>query len=350
MKRTAKEVEHNRFRLKAAIEGVRLLANQGQAFRGHDEFESYLNAGNFKQVRKSYERMASDDDRVVLQNVPGNVKYISPSIQKQLLNILGNRVRQMIREEVGDAKFCILVDEAVDAAGKEQMSIVLRFVDRHGFIRERFFKIVSVPDTTSLTLKLEIVKVLGMFNLQVENMRGQGYDGASNMSGIWNGLQTLFLEDCPYAYYVHCFAHRLQLALNGAAKGVHDTYRFFSTLLLVVNFVDSSAKRKGALKAAREDEIQDLIALGNLQTSMTLTLICILFASIDIIFLIILALCTLLIHNLQSGTGSNQTCSLQRPFATRWSSHFRSIKSIIELFGSTVATLDHMIDTPTLPV
>ena len=134
MKRTTKEVKHNRFRLKDAIEGVRLLANQGQAFRGHDEFESYLNAGNFKQVRKSYERMASDNDRVILQNAPVNVKYISPSIQKQLLNILGNRVRQMIREEVGDAKFCILIDEAVDVAGKEQMSIVLRFVDLHGFI------------------------------------------------------------------------------------------------------------------------------------------------------------------------------------------------------------------------
>ncbi|KAL6225485.1 hypothetical protein ACLB2K_004335 [Fragaria x ananassa] len=53
VKRTAKELEHNRFRLKAAIEGVRLLANQGQAFRGHDESESSLNAGNFKQVRKS---------------------------------------------------------------------------------------------------------------------------------------------------------------------------------------------------------------------------------------------------------------------------------------------------------
>ncbi|XP_050375656.1 uncharacterized protein LOC126793237 [Argentina anserina] len=222
----------------------------------------------------------------------------------------------MICEELGDTKFCILVDEAVDAGGKEKMSIVLRFVDRQGFIRERFFKIVSVPDTTSLTLKSEIVKVLSMFNLHVRNMRGQGYDGASNMSGIWNGLQAMFLAECPSAYYVHCFTHRLQLALNGAAKGVHDLCRFFSTLLLVVNFVDSSAKRKGALKAARDDEIQDLIALNTLQT----------------------------------GTGSNQTCTLQRPASTRWSSHFHSIKSLIELFGSTVTTLYHIMDTASLPI
>ncbi|XP_074355960.1 uncharacterized protein LOC141695626 [Apium graveolens] len=36
------------------------------------------------------------------------------------------------------------------------MAIVLRFVDVHGIIRERFFDIVNVPDTTSSTLKIEI--------------------------------------------------------------------------------------------------------------------------------------------------------------------------------------------------
>ncbi|XP_057755436.1 uncharacterized protein LOC130974584 [Arachis stenosperma] len=49
-------------------------------------------------------------------------------------------------------------------------------------------------------------------------LRGQGYDGASNMRGEWNGLQALFLKDCPFAYYIHCLAHRLQLALVSAAK------------------------------------------------------------------------------------------------------------------------------------
>jgi hypothetical protein len=49
-------------------------------------------------------------------------------------------------------------------------------------------------------------------------MRGQGYGGASNIRGALNGLKALFLKDCPYAYYVHCFAHRQQLALLVAAR------------------------------------------------------------------------------------------------------------------------------------
>jgi hypothetical protein len=68
---------------------------------------------------------------------------------------------------------------------------------------------VYISDTTSLTLKKKICDVLAQYNFHILNMRGQGYDGASNMRGAWNRLKALFLKDCPYAYYVHCSAHRL---------------------------------------------------------------------------------------------------------------------------------------------
>ncbi|GMI99441.1 hypothetical protein like AT1G19260 [Hibiscus trionum] len=38
------------------------------------------------------------------------------------------------------------------------------------------------------------------------------------MRGEWNGLQALFMKHCPYAYYVHCQAHQLQLALIAATR------------------------------------------------------------------------------------------------------------------------------------
>ncbi|CAM8993766.1 unnamed protein product [Rhodiola kirilowii] len=188
------------------------------------------------------------------------------------------------------------------------MAIILRFVDCKGLVKERFFKLVSVVDTRSQTLKDEISRILAQYDLNEENMRGQGYDGASNMSGQFNGLQALFLKDCPYAYYVHCFAHRLQLTLNYVAKEVPDVLQFFSTLTMIVNFVDSSAKRHSMLKSYREEEILDLLAVGTLET----------------------------------GTGMNQSSTLQRSGATRWGSHLRSIASLIKLFGATMATIDDL--------
>ena len=47
---------------------------------------------------------------------------------------------------------------------------------------------MHVRDTTTLTLKKEICGVLSRYNLHIENIRGQGYDGANNMHGEWNGL------------------------------------------------------------------------------------------------------------------------------------------------------------------
>ncbi|XVF66763.1 hypothetical protein PTKIN_Ptkin10aG0064200 [Pterospermum kingtungense] len=216
---SSQQVSDNHLRLKTSIETVRWLAKQACAFRGHDESGSSSNRGNFLEM------------------------------------ILDNKVRKKVGEEIGSAKFCILVDEALDESNQEQMAIILRFVDCHGIIRERFFHVVSVHDTTALTLKENITSILTRYDLQIENMRGQGYDGASNIRGPWNGLQALPLNECLSAYYVHSFAHQLQLALVEASKDVHDEWLFFSKLNSVVNFVNVSPKFHSKLRSAREDEI-----------------------------------------------------------------------------------------------
>ncbi|XP_016755171.1 uncharacterized protein [Gossypium hirsutum] len=52
-----------------------------------------------------------------------------------------------------------------------------------GFIRERSFDLVHVKDTTSLALEKAIHEVLLLHCLNVDDIHGQEYDGASNMRG-----------------------------------------------------------------------------------------------------------------------------------------------------------------------
>jgi len=59
-------------------------------------------------------------------------------IQKEILYIFSTKVKETIRKEIGNAKFCIIVDEARDESMKEQMAIILRFVDKDGFVWELF--------------------------------------------------------------------------------------------------------------------------------------------------------------------------------------------------------------------
>ncbi|XP_047320720.1 zinc finger MYM-type protein 1-like [Impatiens glandulifera] len=159
------------------------------------------------------------------------------------------------------------------------------------------------------TLKKEICNVLTRYNLEINNMRGQGYDDASNMNGIFNGLQAPFLKDCPYAYYVHCFAHRLQLALINAAEKEISTWIFFSNLTTIINLITSSSKHNTELQSAQANEIARSIVDGNREI----------------------------------GRGANQIGNLQRPGTTRWSSHFDSICSLIDMYDAIVNVLENII-------
>ena len=147
-------------RLKTSIECARWLAFQACAFRGHAESLDSKNRGNFIELIKFSSTFNDKVASVILENAPQNAKYTSPTIQKEILHILASNVRNAIHEEIEDAKFCILVDEAWDESKREQMTIILRFVDKNGFIKERFFYVVHVRDTIALNLKKEICAVL----------------------------------------------------------------------------------------------------------------------------------------------------------------------------------------------
>ncbi|KAL9685706.1 hypothetical protein QQ045_023157 [Rhodiola kirilowii] len=125
------EILDNRLRLKTSIEAATWLAYQSCAFRGHDESDTSKNCGNFMELLR-YSASLNSDVAKVLDNAPRNASYTSPKIQKQILQVLAMKVKKYIREEIGCAKFCIIVDEARDESKREQMTLVLRFVDRDG--------------------------------------------------------------------------------------------------------------------------------------------------------------------------------------------------------------------------
>lgn len=104
--------------------------------------------------------------------------------------------------------------------------IFCRYVNE-GKVVERFLCLHHIKDTTSESLKLALVKLLDHYKLSISRLRGQGYDGASNMRGEFNGLQRKILDENPHAFYVHCFAHRLQLVVVAVASSSCSYIHFF---------------------------------------------------------------------------------------------------------------------------
>ncbi|CAN1291986.1 Zinc finger MYM-type protein 1 [Linum perenne] len=220
----------------------------------------------------------------------------SPDIQKDIVHAIASEITKEIIKDLENDFFCILVDEARDVSIKEQMAIVLRFVDRNG-------------DTKALTLKNEIEAMLVKNGLSLSRIRGQGYDGASNMKGEINVLKSLILAENPSAHYVHCFAHQLQLTLVAVAKNHYEVSYFFNSVSQLINVVGSSCKRQDSIKEHQAVKVAAALANGELETGRRL----------------------------------NQEMSLKRPCETRWGSHFGTLINLASIFSSVIEVLDDML-------
>ncbi|XP_057791317.1 uncharacterized protein LOC131008458 [Salvia miltiorrhiza] len=308
-KQTDQNRRDYRMRLNASIDCVRFLLRQGLAFRGDDESKTSTNRGNFLELL-NFLADHNDDIKYVINGAPENLKLIAPSIQKDIVNAAAAKTINIIMEEIGGSLFSILVDESRDISMKEQMAIVLRFVNKDGCIVERFVGVEHVTSTTALALKEAICCFFSRYNLSISRLRGQGYDGASNMQGAFNGLKALILKENPCAFYIHCFAHQLQLALVAVAKKHILVSALFFSFTSVVNVVGASSKRCDILHQKEAEKI--FSALNN--------------------------------GDLVSGRGLNQETTLKRPGDTRWSSHYDTLISLITLFSSTIKVLEIIVE------
>ena len=164
---TTEQILKNRLRLKTSIDAIRWLTFQVCAFRGYDESSSVRNRGNFLEMIELLATYCDEVAKVVFENSPYTSRYTSPKIQKEILHIIPSKVRKYVREEVGNSKYCINIDEPRDESKREQMAIVLRFVDKDGFIQKCFLDLVHVKDTVVTTLKQEICIVLSQHSLNI---------------------------------------------------------------------------------------------------------------------------------------------------------------------------------------
>ena len=146
------------------------------------------------------------------------------------------------------------------------MSIVIRFVDRVGVIRERFSGVVHVEDTQSATFYWYLLSFIHNFGLDLGKLRGQAFDGALNMRGEFNGLQALVRSQAPSAFYVHCFAHRLNLVIVSVAAEVDPIAKFFYYVQQIFNICGASCKRNDALRQSHLDSIEKAVTEGDVVT------------------------------------------------------------------------------------
>ena len=79
--------------------------------------------------------------------------------------------------------FAVCADEVANISNKEQLPLVLRFVDSSGWICEELFEFIHCDSGTfGAAISEKILSGLEQLGLDPKDLRGQGYDGAGNIA------------------------------------------------------------------------------------------------------------------------------------------------------------------------
>ena len=242
------------------VKTILLCGRQGLTLRGHTESQDILdesavanNEGNFRAFLRF--RIDAGDKCLErhLKQASKNAKYTSPRIQNELISCCGQLIVTDIAARVNAAKcFTVLADETTDSGRKEQLAVCVRYVhvDDYGKpqLREDFVGFADVSDdVTAAGIAATILIVLKSAGIDIRHCYGQGYDGASTMSGHLGGVQAIIRKECPLALYTHCASHCLNLALSHACS-VPAVRNCLGTVTELVSFFSHSAKRTRILE------------------------------------------------------------------------------------------------------
>lgn len=191
----------------AIFNSVKFLCRQGIAIRRHEDVNS-----NFRQLLE-----LRKDDVPELQDwmVRTGYTFFSHDILNEIIETLGDAVlREVIAKIKRSDFYALVVDETSDISIHEQVTFCLRTVDEYFEISEDLIGLFETYNTEASTLFENLKDVLIRLDLPTDRLRGQCYDGASNMKGKFNELQKLVLDVQPRATHIHCSAHSLNLAVK----------------------------------------------------------------------------------------------------------------------------------------
>ncbi|XP_066318594.1 uncharacterized protein [Miscanthus floridulus] len=248
-----KEKDHWRKVLFRIVGIVKFLAKHNLAFRGSNSKLYDDSNGNFLGLVE----MLAEFDPVIQEHVrritndETHVHYLGPRIQNELIHLLASAIKSEIIKKIKSAKyFSVILDCTPDVSHQEQMSLIIRYVDStSGHVEESFLGFLDVNDTTGQALFDVLENELKILDLDIDNVRGQGYDNGSNMKGKHQGVQRKLLDVNPRAFYSACGCHSLNLTLcDMATKTCGRAKDFFGIIQRIYTAFANSTKKWQILK------------------------------------------------------------------------------------------------------
>ena len=99
-----------------------------------------------------------------------------------------------------------------------------------------------MPRVRAIDIANAIISTLEELGLSLQNLRGEGYDGAATMSGEKSGVQKQLRDIQPKALYIHCAGHSINLAIVSSCA-IPSVSNCIDTIKSMTIWIKSSPKR-----------------------------------------------------------------------------------------------------------
>ncbi|XP_021997450.1 uncharacterized protein LOC110894534 [Helianthus annuus] len=130
--------------------------------------------------------------RITSENI--HVHYLGHKIQNEIIVMLADEIKKELIKNIKEAKYySIILDCTPDSSHQEQMTIIVRYVKFSSnsiIVEESFLGFLNANDTTGKGLFDVTYAELQYLGLEIDDMRGKGYDNGANMKGLKSLSQT----------------------------------------------------------------------------------------------------------------------------------------------------------------
>lgn len=177
------------------------------------------------------------------------VTLMSKSTVNLILGIIKDIIQTTIATQVIKAKlFSIQIDSTQDVSTKDQLSIVIRYINDNNLIKERLFSMIDGQSSKG-SYYVEVLKnCLEKHGIDINGCISNSTDGAANMQGVYNGFSTLLKNELKTHIHTWCYAHVLNLVMNDVTTHIIEVNLFFSLLNNLANFFKKSYKKMNMWK------------------------------------------------------------------------------------------------------
>lgn len=153
-------------------------------------------------------------------------------------NSLYEHFKADLRQDIGDGRFSILIDESTDITVHKLLGIsIIYYSMSKNKVVSTFLELTELTNCDAEHIAIAIKNVLISLKLSLKNLLAIGTDNASVMIGINKGVHAQLKVEIPSLILIKCVCHSIQLAVSQSSADslprhlnflITETHKWFS--------------------------------------------------------------------------------------------------------------------------